>query len=193
MKKTIPYAPVLNSVLGQEGELFVVKEAGTGFMMIKRSVLGAFRAMWPEHDYQADGDEQQGTYHDWFRVGVKDKRYLSEDYYFCQLAAELGIKTYMDTSFMTEHIGKMSYPMPEDKFLNGASELMKRLNVHHKMDEKLFTDIIDSANDQYTKRTGKQYTGATSEQTTGLPEPMPYQVRSFSHNAVPELLAEAIV
>jgi hypothetical protein len=70
---------------------------------------------------------------------------------------------------------------------------MKRLNVHHKMDEKLFTDIIDSANDQYTKRTGKQYTGATIEQTTELPQPMPYQVRSFSHNAVPELLAEAIV
>lgn len=200
MKKTIPYAPVLNSVLGQEGELFVVREAGTGFMMIRRDVFGAFRSMWPEHDYQADGDEQQGTYHDWFRVGVKDGRYLSEDYYFCQLAGKLGIKTYMDTSFMTEHIGKMAYPMPEDKFLTGASELMKRLNVHHKMDEKLFTDIIDSASEQYEKRTGKKYGEATTEQRTELPEPKPYTPRafgdvSFSHNAVPdtEALAEAVI
>jgi len=193
MKKTIPYAPVLNGVLEQEGELFVVKEAGTGFMMIKRSTFGAFRAMWPEHDYQADNDEQQGTYHDWFRVGVKDKRYLSEDYYFCQLAAELGIKTYIDTSFMTEHIGKISYPMPEDKFLNGASELMKRLNVNHKMDDKLFTDIIDSASEQYEKRTGHKYAGATTENSTVLPDPKPYEVRSFSHNAVPELLQEVVL
>ena len=193
MKKTIPYAPVLNGVLEQEGELFVVKEAGTGFMMIKRSTFGAFRAMWPEHDYQADNDEQQGTYHDYFRVGVKDKRYLSEDYYFCQLAAELGIKTYIDTSFMTEHIGKISYPMPEDKFLNGASELMKRLNVNHKMDDKLFTDIIDSASEQYEKRTGHKYAGATTENSTVLPDPKPYEVRSFSHNAVPELLQEVVL
>jgi hypothetical protein len=90
LKKTLPYQPVMNAYLGEEGDLAIMREIGTGFMMIRRDVFGAFRSMWPEHDYINDDDEQKGIYHDWFKTGVfrgkgadpkQPGRYLSEDYF----------------------------------------------------------------------------------------------------------------
>jgi hypothetical protein len=126
-KKKIPYAPVLNSLGGYKGELRIADEIGTGFMMIRRDVLGAMRTMWPEHDYKSESDEAQGTYHDWFRVGVYEGRYLSEDYYFCRLAGKLGYQSYIDTKIVTQHIGKMSFPMPDDTFVDGVGQLLKNV------------------------------------------------------------------
>ena len=125
LKKKLPYQPVLNSKIGEEGELAIYREAGTGFMMIRRDVLGAISAMHPEHHYKADGGELEGMYYDWFRVGVKNGRYLSEDYFFCQLAGELGYKTYVDESILVEHRGKASYPFKDNDLLIGALELLK--------------------------------------------------------------------
>lgn len=143
LKKTIPYQPVMNSMIGQEDGLHIMREIGTGFMMIRRDVLGAIREHWPEHNYKPDDDEPQGTnYYDYFRCGVKDGRYLSEDYFFCQLAGEIGIKTYLDTSIMVEHWGKMKFPMQDNNLLKGASLLCKQWAPEAPIDDETKKDII---------------------------------------------------
>lgn len=147
LKKKLPYEPVMNAYLGEEDGLAIMREIGTGFMMIRRDVLGAFRAMWPEHDYINDDDEQKGVYHDWFKTGVyrgkdddvnKPGRYLSEDYYFCQEAAQLGYKTYLDRNILTQHVGKINYPTKDDVLLDGASVLLERMRPDADLDISLF-------------------------------------------------------
>jgi hypothetical protein len=164
LKKTLPYQPVMNALLGQEGDLAIMREIGTGFMMIRRDVFGAFRSMWPEHDYINDDDEQAGVYHDWFKTGVfrkqgddprKPGRYLSEDYYFCQEAALLGYKTYLDRNILTQHVGKMSYPTKDESLIKGATVLMDRLRPEVEMDKSLFEDVIAAASKQLSVRTPK--------------------------------------
>ena len=157
LKKKLPYEPVMNAVLGEEDGLAIMREIGTGFMMIRRDVLGAFRSMWPEHDYVNDDDEQKGIYHDWFKTGVyrgkeddksKPGRYLSEDYYFCQEAAQLGYKTYLDRNILTQHVGKINYPTKDDNLLEGASVLLERMRPDADLDIAIFERLERAAQGQ---------------------------------------------
>jgi len=144
LKKTLPYQPVMNAKLGDEDGLVVMREIGTGFMMIRRDVLGAMYEMWPEHRYTPDDDEPKGGhYFDWFQVGVKNGRYLSEDYFFCQMAADLGIKTYLDTSIMVEHWGKMKFPMQDEKLVEGMWKLAEQWSPEAPIDEAMKKKILD--------------------------------------------------
>jgi hypothetical protein len=161
LKKTLPYQPVMNSMLGEEDGIAIMREIGTGFMMIRRDVFGAFRSMWPEHDYLNDDDEQAGTYHDWFKIGVfrgkdddktKPGRYLSEDYYFCQEAAQLGYKTYLDRNILTQHVGKMTYPTKDENLLEGASVLLERMRTDADIDTNIFERIATAAQSQINAR-----------------------------------------
>lgn len=144
LKKTLPYQPVMNAELGEEDGLKVMREIGTGFMMIRRDVFGAL-AFWYDIAYKPDDDEPQGgNYFDFFQVGRKpgQDRYLSEDYYFCQMAADLGIKTYLDASIIVEHWGKMKYPMPDGMLVDGAALLMKQWHPDFPVDEKMSEKIL---------------------------------------------------
>ncbi len=165
LKKTLPYQPVMNALLGEEDGLAVMREIGTGFMMIRRDVFGAFRSMWPEHDYINDDDEQKGVYHDWFKTGVYRKqgdnlkepgRYLSEDYYFCQEAAQLGYKTYLDRNILTQHVGKMNYPTKDESLLEGASVLLERMRPDSELDTAVFERIANAAKAQMQARNPQQ-------------------------------------
>jgi hypothetical protein len=194
LKKTLPYQPVMNAMLGQEGELAIMREIGTGFMMIRRDVFGAFRSMWPEYDYVNDDDEQAGVYHDWFKTGVfrkqgddlrKPGRYLSEDYYFCQEAALLGYKTYLDRSILTQHIGRMAYPTKDELLLKGATTLLNNLRTDVQMDTNLFTDVISAATKQLDAR---------SPITSGLPIARPFVATTNTTDTVAiNPLEEAVV
>jgi len=181
LKKTLPYQPVMNALLGEEDGLAVMREIGTGFMMIRRDVFGAFRSMWPEHDYINDDDEQKGVYHDWFKTGVYRKdgdnlkepgRYLSEDYYFCQEAAQLGYKTYLDRNILTQHVGKMNYPTKDDMLLEGASVLLERMRTDSDIDNKLFERIAGAAQMQLQAR-------KAIDPTDTLPEPREVVIREI--------------
>lgn len=128
LKKKLPYAPVCNSQIGKEGELDIVREAGTGFLMIHREVFEDMKKRWPEHIYKNEGDEESGEYYDWFRVGVKDGRYLSEDYYFCHLATKVGYNIYYDSATLVRHVGRAIYPFKDEELLGGAKELLDMWN-----------------------------------------------------------------
>lgn len=91
-----------------------VKYIGTGFMCIAREVFDKMAATWPEDSYKAD--ESDLPEHDYWRVGVYQfadgsKRYLSEDWWFCQRALELGYKIYADMKILLGHVGHATFPL----------------------------------------------------------------------------------
>lgn len=102
---------------GLEGEatddrgLLSVREIGTGFLLISRRCLEKLRADNPDITYRCDGDPAAPTKWDFFKFGVVDNRYLSEDYYFCLLARRAGFKVYADTEVRLQHIGAIAYPV----------------------------------------------------------------------------------
>jgi len=89
-----------------------VKEGGTGFMLIKREVFERFAAMWPERSYKPDhvrtkafdGSREIMAYFDCV-IDPESKRYLSEDYMFCQYARKSGSSVWMLPWIKLKHHG----------------------------------------------------------------------------------------
>lgn len=87
-----------------------VLEIGTGFMMIQKETLQKFADEFPEYNYRPDhvrtehfdGSREIMQY---FQAEIKDKRYLSEDYWFCQKIQELGLKTWFCPWMKLNHVG----------------------------------------------------------------------------------------
>lgn len=89
-----------------------VKEGGTGFMLIKRQVFERFDAMFPDRSYKPDhvrtknfdGSRQIMAYFDCV-IDPESKRYLSEDYMFCQYARKSGSKVWLLPWMRLKHAG----------------------------------------------------------------------------------------
>ena len=89
-----------------------VKEGGTGFMMIKRSVFEAWDKAYPERSYKPDhvrtknfdGSREIMAYFDCV-IDPDSKRYLSEDYMFCQHSRNIGLKVWMLPWIKLKHAG----------------------------------------------------------------------------------------
>jgi len=89
-----------------------VKEGGTGFMMISRSAFKKFDAMFPEKSYKPDhirtanfdGSREIMAYFDCV-IDPESKRYLSEDYMFCQYARKAGAKVWLLPWIKLKHSG----------------------------------------------------------------------------------------
>jgi hypothetical protein len=89
-----------------------VLELGTGFMMVKKEVFPKFQAAYPELMFKPDHNRTQhfdGTreicaFFDTV-IDPKTKRYLSEDYMFCQWSRAIGIQTWMCPWFELKHLG----------------------------------------------------------------------------------------
>lgn len=130
LKKKLPYQPVCNNRMGYEdgSGLAIMREIGTGFMMIRKDVLKAIMERWPEYRYKHYAHERQSdNYYDWFRVGPCSDTgyYLSEDYYFCKLARECGYEVFLDESILVEHSGKILYPTSEIKLVEATDGLLR--------------------------------------------------------------------
>ncbi|RLA59112.1 MAG: hypothetical protein DRQ78_11035 [Epsilonproteobacteria bacterium] len=59
-------------------------------------------------DYTRGNQVLNNKIYDVFKVGIHEGEYLSEDYWFCKFAAELGYAIYVDTSCKTVHNGVVS-------------------------------------------------------------------------------------
>ena len=108
------FNPVGNQTQILLSEPVEIMESGTGFMMIKRETLEKYQEAYPQYMYrpdhvrtaafdgsreimmffQADIDPINGT-----------KRYLSEDYWFCQLARHIGLKVWLCPWIKLQHVG----------------------------------------------------------------------------------------
>ena len=89
-----------------------VLEGGTGFMMITRRAFEKYKEAYPEFSYKPDhvrsagfdGSKEIHAYFDCV-IDPESKRYLSEDYMFCQWARKAGIKVWMCPWIQLSHMG----------------------------------------------------------------------------------------
>jgi len=89
-----------------------VLEIGTGFMMISKKAMQKFADKYPEYLYRPDhvrtehfdGSREIMMYFQ-AEVDPVTKRYLSEDYWFCQKAQAANIKTWFCPWMKLQHVG----------------------------------------------------------------------------------------
>ena len=119
-----------------------VREAGTGFMLIHREVFEQMREKYrDEIEYFVDNGDAKNTKLGWdfFSVGVrfdKDlgrKRFLSEDWYFCQRWREMGGHIILQTKIQCQHIGTIAYPPPPDEIIEAAKVIQEAKDRMAKM------------------------------------------------------------
>ena len=96
--------------------LIQVKYVGTGFMCIKRNVfVEMIRAFGEEMWYTLDHDRKRVEYDFWgcqvYKFPDGSRRYLSEDWWFCQKWLDLGGKVFMDLQCVLKHSGSAIYPL----------------------------------------------------------------------------------
>jgi hypothetical protein len=64
-------------------------------------------------EYISDGNEAATleTRYSYFASGVVNRRWLSEDWLFCQRCEEMGVPIYVDTQVMVKHVGSIEFPL----------------------------------------------------------------------------------
>ena len=102
-----PYAAWVNGSLIEDlpSDPMEVDYAGTGFMMIKRSVFTRLMRSHPEWKYE----ESIGECWAFFQDPIEDGIHLSEDYFFCKRVREMGMKVVMDPSVRLKHWGQKCF------------------------------------------------------------------------------------
>ncbi len=89
-----------------------VKEGGTGFMLIKRNTFEKFDEVYPQQRYRPDhvrtanfdGSREITAYFD-CPIDPESRRYLSEDYMFCQWSRKAGLKVWLLPWLRLKHAG----------------------------------------------------------------------------------------
>lgn len=89
-----------------------VSEVGTGFMMTRRSTFEKFNAAYPQYSYKPDhvrtehfdGSREIMMYFQ-AEIDPRSKRYLSEDYWFCQKLIDIGSKIWYCPWMRLQHVG----------------------------------------------------------------------------------------
>jgi len=106
------FNPVQGKTSFELNEPVEVREAGTGFMLIPRTVLEKYRDAYPELAYlpdhartdNFDGSREIHAYFDCI-IDPETKRYLSEDYFFCRKARDAGMTVWMCPWMKINHVG----------------------------------------------------------------------------------------
>ena len=89
-----------------------VLESGTGFMMIKKDTFVKFMEQYPEKAYRPDhvrtehfdGSRDIWAFFDCI-IDPVSKRYLSEDYFFCQACRKINKKVWLCPWMQLQHVG----------------------------------------------------------------------------------------
>jgi len=95
---------------------FQIAEGGTGFMMIHRKTFEKYREATPHLSYKPDhirsehfqGNREIHAYFDCV-IDPDSKRYLSEDYFFCQETRKAGMKVWMCPFMKLTHTGTYTF------------------------------------------------------------------------------------
>ena len=132
-------APVCNTLdtisTPREDGLVEVKFMGTGFLKISRKALEVMRQEKPELAYTCDRDGVT-TKFDFWRMGVAHdcvtgmKRWLSEDWQFCQFAIECGFKIWADASILVQHSGQAMFPLRSQLRELYNPDQLKRMGIN---------------------------------------------------------------
>lgn len=92
-----------------------VRYMGTGFLLVAREVFEKMMANLPGISYAPD-HAPETVEHDFWPVGVYSgpdgkRRYLSEDWFFCQRWLDLGGEVFGHRRIILRHLGQASYPL----------------------------------------------------------------------------------
>jgi glycosyltransferase involved in cell wall biosynthesis len=113
---------VFNPIL-KEGETEIrldtpakVLEIGTGFMMVRRATFDKYKEAYPEYSYKPDhvrtanfdGKREIHAYFDCI-IDPVSKRYLSEDYMFCQHVIKMGGNIWLCPWMELQHTGTYTF------------------------------------------------------------------------------------
>lgn len=93
-----------------------VSESGTGFMLIPKNALEKYREAYPQYLYKPDhlrtqnfdGSRDIMAFFD-CEIDPVSRRYLSEDYFFCQKARQIGIKIHLCPWMELQHVGTYTF------------------------------------------------------------------------------------
>jgi hypothetical protein len=129
--KQEPISYVINTVSGEPEKnknLIEVKDAGTGFMMIRKDAIEAMQQAYPELHYTGDlagnsyrqdligkdehKEKLKGNLYSLFDTSHDEdanNAYLSEDYTFCRRWQKIGGKIWLDSTISLNHIGRKIY------------------------------------------------------------------------------------
>lgn len=110
--KSMPIQWVVNGFEGAEeradGNLLEVSKAGTGFMLVKRDVFEKLKEHPAVVPFKNDIglpkvlDPHMKTYYD---TDVREGRYYSEDWTFCENWRDMGGKVWVDKRVLLKHTG----------------------------------------------------------------------------------------
>lgn len=110
------FNPVPGTTQFNVTEPLEVMEIGTGYMLIKRDVFAKFKEEYPHLEYKPDHAGQQNfdgsrMIHAYFDTVIDPdtKRYLSEDYMFCQYWRAIGGKVWLCPWMKTTHVGTYGF------------------------------------------------------------------------------------
>lgn len=106
------FNPVQDQVSMRLDEPVEVSEGGTGFMMITKHAFEKFQEAYPDYTYKPDhvrtkhfdGSREIFMYFQAL-VDPESKRYLSEDYMFCQWLRKAGVSVWMCPWMELQHVG----------------------------------------------------------------------------------------
>jgi len=121
--KTMPIKWVVNGFEGaEEGPdgFQEVSKAGTGFLLMKRNVFEKLKSHPAVKQYKNDigldpkYDQHLKTY---FDTAVRQNRYYSEDWTFCENWRDIGGKVYVDKRVLLRHSGSYVFCMENQNHL----------------------------------------------------------------------------
>jgi len=106
--------------------LVKLKDAGTGFMCIKKEVIQQMFDKHPELKYVNDINVDQKFEPFMYAlfdtmIDPESRRYLSEDYTFCRLWQNMGGEVYMDPRTALNHVGHYTFRGNIRKLFQGAN------------------------------------------------------------------------
>jgi len=114
-----PVQWVMNVLPGvqPDGPLLRVRYIGTGFLLVRRPVFDAVASVAAEYESDANGRLER----DFWPIGVLPgvRRYLSEDWGFCELCARAGIGVWAHRGVVLKHVVREEvvtiFPTPEQE------------------------------------------------------------------------------
>tara|TARA_B100002019_G_scaffold288871_1_gene303357 strand:+ start:4879 stop:5817 length:939 start_codon:yes stop_codon:yes gene_type:complete len=104
--------------------LIKLKDAGTGFMCIKKEVIQEMFDKHPELKYANDINVDQKFEKHMYAlfdtmIDPESRRYLSEDYTFCRLWQNMGGEVYLDPRTALNHVGHYTFRGNIRKLITG--------------------------------------------------------------------------
>lgn len=114
--------------------LVKLKDAGTGFMCIKREVIQQLMDAHPELKYVNDINVDKKFEPFMYAlfdtmIDPESRRYLSEDYMFCRLWQQAGGEVYLDPRTALNHVGHYTFRGNIRKLFTGENKHNRKQNV----------------------------------------------------------------